>query len=138
MLPAWAGQAQSLHCTREVLASAGVLPARNEHPERLAPWLEHLLKDRPGGHARLACPSRTGSSCDAPGGLLLAGPTAGDQPTSRGWLGGDERQVPRRWEAASPAAHAWQIRTPVRLAYAETGALASQGRAWRRALSAAR
>ena len=54
-----------------------------------------------------------------------------------GWLGGDERQVPRRWEAASPAAHARQIRTPVLLAYAETGALASQGQAWRRALSAA-
>jgi hypothetical protein len=49
-------QPQSLHYTREVLVSAGVLPARNEHLERLAPWLEHLLKDRPAGHARLVRP----------------------------------------------------------------------------------
>ena len=49
-------QAQSLHYVREVLVSSGVLPARNEHLERLAPWLEHLLHDKPAHHARLIRP----------------------------------------------------------------------------------
>jgi hypothetical protein len=39
-----------------MLVSSGVLPARNEHLERLAPWLEHLLDDRPAHHARLIRP----------------------------------------------------------------------------------
>jgi len=43
-------QTQSLHYIREVLVSAAVLPARNEHLERLAPWLEHLLQDKPADH----------------------------------------------------------------------------------------
>ena len=49
-------QTQSLHYIREVLVSSGVLPARNEHLERLAPWLEHLLRDKAAGHARLVRP----------------------------------------------------------------------------------
>jgi hypothetical protein len=49
-------QTQSLHYVREVLVSSGVLPARNEHLERLAPWLEHLLRDKPAHHARLVRP----------------------------------------------------------------------------------
>lgn len=39
-----------------MLVSSGVLPARNEHLERLAPWLEHLLHDKPTHHARLIRP----------------------------------------------------------------------------------
>jgi len=39
-----------------MLVSSGVLPARNEHLERLAPWLEHLLRDKPAGHVRLVRP----------------------------------------------------------------------------------
>ena len=44
------------HYVREVLVNSGVLSARNEHLERLAPWLEHLLHDKPAHHARLIRP----------------------------------------------------------------------------------
>jgi hypothetical protein len=40
-------QSQALRYVRDMLVSSGVLPARNEHLERLAPWLEHLLHDKP-------------------------------------------------------------------------------------------
>jgi hypothetical protein len=49
-------QTQALHYVREMLVSSGVLPARNEHLKRLAPWLEHLLHDKPAHHARLIRP----------------------------------------------------------------------------------
>ncbi len=49
-------QTQSLHYVREVLVNSGVLHARNEHLERLVPWLEHLLHDKPAHHARLIRP----------------------------------------------------------------------------------
>jgi hypothetical protein len=49
-------QTQALHYVREMLVSSGVLPARNEHLERLAPWPEHLLHDKPAHHARLIRP----------------------------------------------------------------------------------
>ena len=49
-------QTQSLRYIREVLVNAGVLPVRNEHLERLTPWLEHLLQDKPASHARLVRP----------------------------------------------------------------------------------
>jgi hypothetical protein len=49
-------QTQALHYVREVLVSSGVLSARNEHLERLAPWLEHLLHGKPAHHARLIRP----------------------------------------------------------------------------------
>jgi hypothetical protein len=49
-------QTQSLHYIREVLVNAGVLPPRNEHLERLGPWLEHLLQDKPADHAQLIRP----------------------------------------------------------------------------------
>jgi hypothetical protein len=39
-----------------VLVSSSVLPARNEHLERLAPWLDHLLAGKPAHHARLVRP----------------------------------------------------------------------------------
>jgi hypothetical protein len=39
-----------------MLVSPGVLPERNEHLERLAPWLEHLLHDKPARHGRLGTP----------------------------------------------------------------------------------
>jgi hypothetical protein len=49
-------QTQALRYIREMLVSSGVLPARNEHLERLAPWLEHLLHDKSAHHARLIRP----------------------------------------------------------------------------------
>ena len=49
-------QSQALRYARDMLVSSGVLPARNEHLERLAPWLEHLLHDKPAHHARLIRP----------------------------------------------------------------------------------
>ena len=49
-------QSQALRYIRDMLVSSGVLPARNEHLERLAPWLEHLLDDKPAHHARLIRP----------------------------------------------------------------------------------
>lgn len=39
-----------------MLVRSGVLPARNEHLERLAPWLEHLLAGKPAHHAWLIRP----------------------------------------------------------------------------------
>ena len=49
-------QTQPLHYIREMLTAAGVLAARNEHLERLAPWLEQQLKDKPPGHAMVIRP----------------------------------------------------------------------------------
>jgi hypothetical protein len=49
-------QTHSLHYMRELLVSARVLPARNEHLERLGPWLDQLLHDKPIHHARLVRP----------------------------------------------------------------------------------
>jgi hypothetical protein len=49
-------QDQPLRYVRDVLVSSGVLPARNEYLERLAPWLEHVLRDKPVHHARLVRP----------------------------------------------------------------------------------
>jgi hypothetical protein len=49
-------QTQALRYVRAVLVNSGVLPARNEHLERLAPWLEHLLRGKPAHHARLIRP----------------------------------------------------------------------------------
>ena len=49
-------QTQALRYVREMLVISGVLPARNEYLERLAPWLEHLLHDKPAHHARLIRP----------------------------------------------------------------------------------
>jgi hypothetical protein len=47
---------RALRYARDMLVSSGVLPARNEHLERLAPWLEHLLHEKPAHHARLIRP----------------------------------------------------------------------------------
>jgi hypothetical protein len=49
-------QTQALHYVREMLVNSGVLPVRNEHLERLAPWLEYLLRGKPAHHARLIRP----------------------------------------------------------------------------------
>ena len=49
-------QTQALHYIREMLVSVGILPARNEHLERLAPWLEHLLHGKPAHHTQLIRP----------------------------------------------------------------------------------
>ena len=43
---------RALRYISEVLVDSGILPARNEHLERLAPWLEHLLHDKPAPAAR--------------------------------------------------------------------------------------
>ena len=47
---------QAVHYVRDVLVSAGVLPGRDEHLERITPWLDQLLAARPPGHARLIQP----------------------------------------------------------------------------------
>jgi len=44
---------------RASLVATGVLPPRDEELERLGPWLDHLLRDRPAGHARLVRPFAT-------------------------------------------------------------------------------
>ncbi|HEY2576182.1 MAG TPA: hypothetical protein VGI74_07725 [Streptosporangiaceae bacterium] len=44
---------------RATLVAAGVLPSRDEELERLGPWLDHLLRDRPASHARLVRPFAT-------------------------------------------------------------------------------
>ncbi len=49
-------QTQALRYVRDMLVTSGVLPARNEHLERLGSWLEHLLHDKPAHHARLIRP----------------------------------------------------------------------------------
>ena len=49
-------QTQALRYVRDMLVSLSVLPARNEHLERLAPWLEHLLDDKPAHQTRLIRP----------------------------------------------------------------------------------
>jgi hypothetical protein len=46
-------QTQALRYVRDMLVNSGVLAARNEHLERLAPWLEHLLHDKPAHQAWL-------------------------------------------------------------------------------------
>jgi hypothetical protein len=40
-----------LEYVRQVLVHTGVLPERMEHLERITPWLDHLLAERPEGHA---------------------------------------------------------------------------------------
>jgi hypothetical protein len=47
---------RNLHYVREVLVHTGVLPERNEDLERIPPWLDTLLADRPQRHARLIRP----------------------------------------------------------------------------------
>ena len=45
-----------MHYVRDILVSAGVLPGRDEHLDRITPWLDQLLATRPPGHARLIQP----------------------------------------------------------------------------------
>ena len=71
--------------------------------------------------------------CESGGDLRLL--DAASQQMQAGWLGGDARQAPARWAAASPVEYARQIRTPTLLIYARDGGQAAQGRAWARALS---
>jgi hypothetical protein len=75
-------QTQALHYVREVLVSSGLLPARNEHLERLTPWLEHLLHDKPAHHARLIRPFTHWFVLRRAAGPLPTGPSPGDRPTS--------------------------------------------------------
>jgi hypothetical protein len=47
---------KAVHYVRDVLVCAGVLTSRDEHLERITPWLDQLLATRPPGHARLIQP----------------------------------------------------------------------------------
>jgi hypothetical protein len=47
---------QDVHYVREILVHTGILPARLEYLDRLLPWLEQTLADRPATHARLVRP----------------------------------------------------------------------------------
>lgn len=47
---------KAVHYVRDVLVCAGVLPSRDEHLERITPWLDQLLATRSPGHARLIQP----------------------------------------------------------------------------------
>ncbi|MBX6391600.1 MAG: hypothetical protein IRZ08_21865, partial [Frankia sp.] len=49
-------QTYDLHHLRGILVHAGVLPARAEYLDRLRPWLDQLLADRPPAHANLVRP----------------------------------------------------------------------------------
>src|SRR5690242_13830222 len=57
-----------------------------------------------------------------------------NQQVQAAWLGGDARQSPGRWAAASPAEYAQDIRTPMLLVYAADSGLTVQGEAWHTAL----
>lgn len=52
-------QAPALHHVRGMLVQAGVLPARDEHLERIEPWLGEVLAGRPAQHAALVRPYAT-------------------------------------------------------------------------------
>ena len=78
---------------------------------------------------------RVAVCCEAVADLRLLDPES--QRMQAGWLGGDAGRVPQRWDAASPVARARAVRTPVLLLYGGSGALAGQGQAWHRALTAA-
>jgi hypothetical protein len=49
-------QTLALHRLRQTLVHTGVLPERDDYLERVTPWLEKLLADRPVEHARLIRP----------------------------------------------------------------------------------
>ena len=78
---------------------------------------------------------RAAVCCEAVADLRLLDPVS--RRMQVGWLGGDPGRVPHRWEAGSLVGSARQVRTPVLLAYAQTGNLAAQGQAWHRALTSA-
>jgi hypothetical protein len=77
-------QSQALRYVRDMLVSSGVLPARNEHLERLAPWLEHLLHDKPAHHARLIRPFAHWFVLRRARRAATRRTFTGDRPTSRG------------------------------------------------------
>lgn len=52
-------QTPALHHVRGMLVQAGVLPARDEHLERIEPWLGKILAARPAHHAALVRPYAT-------------------------------------------------------------------------------
>jgi hypothetical protein len=47
---------QALNYLRQLLVHTAVLPTRIEHLDRLAPWLDQELADRPAAHVRLIRP----------------------------------------------------------------------------------
>lgn len=52
-------QTSALHHVRGILVQSGVLPARDEHLERIEPWLGKILAARPAHHAALVRPYAT-------------------------------------------------------------------------------
>ncbi len=52
-------QNYALHRLRDLFVHAGILPARIELLERIQPWLEQVLADRPPHHATLVRPFAT-------------------------------------------------------------------------------
>jgi hypothetical protein len=47
---------QDVHYVRQILVHTEILPQRLEYLDRLLPWLEQTLADRPAAHARLVRP----------------------------------------------------------------------------------
>jgi dipeptidyl aminopeptidase/acylaminoacyl peptidase len=118
----------------DVLTGVDLLTARGVAD----PAALFLLGHSYGGYlaGRIICRDhrfRAAVCCEAVAELRLLDPVS--RRMQAGWLGGDADRMPHRWEAASPAGNARLVRTPVLLVYAETGNLAAQGRAWRRALT---
>jgi len=58
----------------------------------------------------------------------------GGSAAQRAWRGGSPREVPERWAAASPAAHAERVRTPLLLVYSQDSMGPTHGVAWFSAL----
>ncbi|HEY5152096.1 MAG TPA: hypothetical protein VIJ23_20240 [Mycobacterium sp.] len=52
-------QTYTLHRLRDLFVHAGILPARAELLERIQPWLDQVLSDRPPHHATLVRPFAT-------------------------------------------------------------------------------
>lgn len=66
--------------------------------------------------------------------LRLLDALQGGSAAQRAWRGGSPVEVPERWAAASPAARAERIRTPLLLVYGQNGMGPTHGVAWFAAL----
>jgi dipeptidyl aminopeptidase/acylaminoacyl peptidase len=62
--------------------------------------------------------------------LRLLDALQGGSAAQRAWRGGSPLEVPQRWAAASPAARAGRIRTPLLLVYGQDGIGPTHGVAW--------
>ena len=66
--------------------------------------------------------------------LRLLDALQGGSAARRAWRGGSPLEVPERWAAASPAARADRVRTPLLLVYGQDGMGPTHGAAWFTAL----